>query len=448
MVMQIIEGLPSFLDCPGETLNLCVRGMVAVVRCDRFIARVSLPSGKIDWLVERTPVQFAEATSRLPRYINLFGADAVPWVAENIIAEILRTECGGMRVSARDAVTGVPLWEQFVPVPNSAEWAEPTPAWPGAQTEEIYGFIANDPQRLVVCMTRHTRRSMHYSPTVTVDTLPPFGCQTDAIRFDPSSGMIIWRATFKDVHVGILERRSFAGMWARSPRLGIIDFETGTNTILQELPHSLGWPVPDGLEVAVSWHSQDQVGVEWLDGHGHRVRAGAWSKQRVSKTYLHRTDAGLAVQINDQGLSWLENESRPLWTVRAKPYIYRVHRAPESDVFIGTDGNGGRLLAFDADSGEETLNLKPALGGVGHLVKIADHAMLASTFCVSRSYSAVPRLLVLSMMDRQYTLDNECFLLLATWEHGVICRIGRDGDRIAVFDLRSAGRCAEKGTAP
>jgi hypothetical protein len=251
---------------------------------------------------------------------------------------------------------------------------------------------------------------------------------------------VIWRAVFKDVHVGIIERRSFAGIWARSPRLGIIDFETGTNTILHELPHALGWPVPDGSQVAVSWHSKDRVGVEWFDRRGRHVRAEAWRKQGVSQTCLHLTDAGLAVQTNDQALSWLGNESRPLWTVRAKPYIYGVHRVPESDVFVGTDGNGGRLLAFDADSGRETLNLKPALGGVGHLVKIPGHAILASTFRVSRSYSVAPRLLVLSMLDRRHTLDSDCFLLLETWEHGLVCRTGRDGDRIAVLYLRSSGR--------
>ena len=104
-----------------------------------------------------------------------------------------------------------------------------------------------------------------------------------------------------------------------------------------------------------------------------------------------------------------------------------------------TDGNGGRLLAFDADSGQETLNLKPALGGAGHLLRIPGHTVLASTFCVSRSYSVAPRLLLLSMMDRQHTLDEECFLLLGPWEHGVVCRTGRDGGRIGVVDLRSPG---------
>src|SRR5690606_36293598 len=144
--------------------------------------------------------------------------------------------------------------------------------------------------------------------------------------------------------------------------------------------------------------------------------------------------------INAQGFSWLGIESRTLWSVRARPYIYQVQRAPESDVFIGTHGNGGRLLAFDANSGQRTLDLKPALGGVVDLVRIPGHPVLASTFRVCRSYSVVPRLLILSLWTRKQTLDDDCFLLLGTWEHGVVCRTGRDGERIAVCDLRSAGR--------
>jgi hypothetical protein len=433
--MNSIEGLPDIPKATGSFAS-SVHGTSAALRCDRFIARFSLLTRKVDWVVERTPAPFAESTSRLPRYINLFGAPALLWSNAHVVVEILSTECGGMRVSARDAMTGAQLWEHFVPIPGAADWAEAAPAWPGAQTEEIYGFVADDPNCLVVCMTRHTRRAALFSPDVTVDTIPPFACQTDAIRFEPSSGNVIWRATFEGVHVGILERRSFTGIWARSPRLGMIDFKTGTNTILHEFPHSLAWPVRDGGELAVSWHSRDRVGIEWIDEGGRRVRGGAWPQRRVSRTYLHPTDAGLGLQINDQGFSWLGNDSRPLWIARTKPYLYCVSRAAESDVFIGTDGNGGRLLAFDAHSGQETLNLKPALGGAGDLVKIPGHAVLAALFRVSRSYSAAPRLLILSMMDRQHTLDEECHALLGTWEHGVVYRTGQDGSRIAVIDLQ------------
>jgi hypothetical protein len=143
------------------------------------------------------------------------------------------------------------------------------------------------------------------------------------------------------------------------------------------------------------------------------------------------------LQTNAQGLTWLGDGTEPLWAVRAKPYIYRVHRVSDSDVFVGTDGNGGRLLAFDPNTGRETMNLKPTRSGVGHLTKLPGHNLLVSTFGVSRSHSVPARLLVLSMHDRQYTLEHECFLLLGTWEHGVVCRTGRRGEHIAVVDVRA-----------
>ena len=155
----------------------------------------------------------------------------------------------------------------------------------------------------------------------------------------------------------------------------------------------------------------------------------------MTRTYLHPTRAGLALQTNDQGFSWLGQECVPRWSVRAKPYIYRVHRATGTDVIVGTDGNGGRLLAFDADSGRESLNLKPALGGLGTLSAIPGSTTLVSTFCVSRSYAVPARLLVLSLTDRSHTLDHECVLLLGTWFGGAVCRTGRDRGRIGLVDL-------------
>jgi hypothetical protein len=439
MSTTYIDGLPAILDSDG-TLSLCVSGPSAFVRCARFIARISLPSGNIDWLVERSPTRMTDSVYRLTRKIDLFGSGYELWVSEqnHIVAELIPTECGAMNIAALHAATGTRLWEQFVAIPDAADWAEATPAWPGAQTEEIDAFIAKDPNRLVVCMARQTRRSGIYTPTYEVTTLPPYACQTDATRLDLSTGNPMWRADFQDVHVGIIERQSFTGIWSRSPRLGVINFESGTNTIVHELPHSLGWPVRDGLDVAVPWHSKGEVGIEWIDERGRRVRNGAWRQPRVVQTYVHPTEAGLGMQTNDQSFWWLGRECLPAWSVRAKPYIYRVRRAPDTDVFIGTDGNGGRLLALDAHSGRETLNLKPVLGGVGDLAKTHGHKVLVSAFRVSRSYSSPPRLLVLSMSDRRHRLDHECSLLLGTWEHGVICRAGRDGERIAIIDIRSS----------
>lgn len=174
--MNLIDGLPDFMDCDG-TLSIRVLGTSAFVHCARFIARIGLPSGRVDWLVERSPTTIVESVFRLPRRIDLFGSGSTLWVSEAAaaVAELISTECGGMTVSARNAATGAQLWEQFVPVPDAAVWAEATPAWPGAETEEIAAFIAQDPSRLIVCLARQTRRSMIYTPSIEVSKRPVAG---------------------------------------------------------------------------------------------------------------------------------------------------------------------------------------------------------------------------------------------------------------------------------
>jgi hypothetical protein len=435
MSVVFVGHLPGLVES-GVTLR--VKGDSAFLRASRFLARIRLPSGGIEWLVERPLVMPRQDVLRQPRYINPFGGGSPLWVSGlcDVLCEIMSTESGGITASARDATTGNLLWVQFIPVPNPAEWTEPEPAWPGAPTEEIYPFLASEERCLVVCLLRESRRVTNPDYGF---TLPAYVCQTDATRFDGTTGRVIWSSSYPEVRVGIIERRAFPGLWSFNRRLGIIDFETGTNTVLYDSPNTLGWPVIDGDSLAVPWHSTSEIGVSWLNRNSLRSREGSTPQRGVRSTMLHSTGAGMALQSNDQGLWWLGTGEHAIWRVRAKPYIYRVHSCPDTDVFIGTDGNGGRLLGFQPDTGAETVNLKPALGGVGLLEKVPGHDVLVGVFRTSRSYSVSPRLLIFSMKDRHYDLENECVELLGTWEHGAVCRVGENGERLAIVDLRSMG---------
>jgi hypothetical protein len=428
-----VNGLPG-LSNSGAALGLRACGLSAFVQSDRFISRISLESGSVAWLVERHPARMSESMWSLPRRISITGSRLWHSEADEVIAELSPTEDGGALVSARHAATGQSLWEYLIPIPAAASWAEPSPAWPGAPTEEIEAFFACDPTRLVVCISRQSRRSRIYTSATTVDTLPPYACQLDAIRLD-ASGVPIWQKDYPDVVVGILERRSFAGIWSSGQRVGVLDFETGANRVLQELPYKIGWPVHDNLSVAVPWHSSSEVGIAWLDERGNHVRQTKWRQPRVKTTCLHATEGGLALQVDDQTLSWL-GEDKPLWTIRAKPYIYRVHCSPGSDVFVGTDGRGGRLLAFNPVSGEEMLNLKPPLGGAGTLMKVPAHEILVAKFWTSHRDSIAGNLFVLTMRDRNHRFDCQCGELLGVWQHGAVCVTGKDGERLAIVDLR------------
>src|SRR5262249_42556869 len=161
---------------------------------------------------------------------------------------------------------------------------------------------------------------------------------------------------------------------------GLLDFEIGKNTIFYQSHCELGWPVRDNSEIVVPWHSKKDVGVDWIDVRGRRIRQTSWRESGVRSATLHATESGFGRQTNDQTLWWLGKGETPLWNVRAKPYIYRVESSRGTDVFVGTDGRGGRLFAFDQSSGQETLNIKPPMGGAGTLTKVGAHDVLVAKF--------------------------------------------------------------------
>ena len=435
-------GLIPVNDFPGLNkddggLYLQTHGLKAFIRSDRFIAHFSLEPAKVKWLIERPISKVNSKVWEHPRRIHVHGLRF--WISKplKIIVEIMNTKCGGLGVFARSTATGQQIWEQFIPTPKAAEWAEKKPAWPGAATEEINAFIADDPKNLVVCLFRQSRRSTCWtSEGLRVDTLPPYRCQLDMVRFDLLTGKTIWGNSYINVMVGILGVRDFKGIWTNGSLFGKINFVTGNNTIFHESDFKTGRPMIYGKSIALPWHGKGKVGINWFTKRGKLVDQVEWRQPRVEDVRMHSTDSGLAIQINHQFLGWLGQDHKPLWQVRAKPYIYRVYATPNSDVFIGTDGNGGRLFAFNKQTGEETLNMKPASWGLGDLEKVPGHDILVTPFATKRSTYAMRHLLVLSMKDKRYNMDNLCYQLLGVWKHGAILKDGNDPERLVLAEVR------------
>jgi hypothetical protein len=130
-----------------------------------------------------------------------------------VVAEICERPDGDLQLVARNAQTGVLCWEHLLPIPEPANWAEPTPAWPGAPTEEIDAFLADDPQNLVVCLNRESRQTRISDPVNQrqVMALPKFACELDGTRFDPQTGRSVWRSSFRGVTLGF---------WSGTPSWG------------------------------------------------------------------------------------------------------------------------------------------------------------------------------------------------------------------------------------
>lgn len=434
--MIIIDSLPGLGD-ENTWITQCVIGTSAILASPTFLARICLETGVVRWLIERDVPVVAMSAGPVRVVVSEF-CNKVLWVdaAESVVVDLRPSQDGGCTLTAHCFLSGRPLWVRNFSVPESAEWAESTPAWPGAPTEEIDAFLADSQNCLVLCMSRQTRRSRLSSPSRNIHCtyLPPYRCQLDAARIDPQTGTTIWANEYRDVHVGIIERRCFRGIWACASRAGRLDFETGANQILYEYDATLGWPVRHDSRIAISWHNHRDVGVDSFDDNGTRICVARLRRPKVKLTMLHSVGAGLALQINDQGLCWLGQGAEALWEARCKPYIYRVYRGTNGDVFVGTDGNGGRLFGFDSATGEEILNLKPSSGGFGSLVAVKELGLLVTPF------SAKPRhggLLILNTSNRSQHMIPGVYALIGQWNRGVVCRYGAKLDQLAIIDLAS-----------
>lgn len=410
MSVKFLDHLPDLDDFDGH-FGLVVHGLKAFLRTPSYLVCIDLPTAKTDWLIERSAESHGD---------NHF------WISDNgeLLAEIQTDTRREISVCLRNPQTGREVWKQSFPCPDPAD-----------------AFFAADSQRLVILRSRQSQiqKLLRPAPADVVTEVRPRATPTTASRLDPVTGATIWSDAFPNLLVRDVERADFTGLWCRSPWLGFLDLESGVNTIIHQSSNELGWsPIRVGATSAVAWHSRKEIGINWFDEHGTRIRYCVIDKPGARDTRLCDSGAGLALNLNSAEMFWWFGDGdQPLWSGRAKPYIYRVHRAPGTDLFVGTDGNGGRLYGFDPKTGVETLNLKPALGGVGDLSRLPGQNTLVASFRVSKSYSVSPRLLVVSMDDGSHYLDYECEDLLGTWQHGAICRAGKEGERLAIVDLRS-----------
>ena len=414
MSITYIDGLPGFEDADCR-VRVQVNGAALFVKSPLCLARIELSTGNVDWLVDRSLSD--EPKRRVRERVLVWGKDL--WISDDgtLVAELLPSQDGGLLVSVRDAQTSKSVWEKSIPVDVACD-----------------AFFAADDKRLVVCLFRESRR---VAVADGKDKLPPCKCHADVTRFEPQTGQLMWSGSFPGLHVSMIERETFRGLWTNQNKLGRLDLETGSNAIIHEFPYELGRVVSIGTGLAVSWHNTREVGVSWLDEHGAQTDSCVIPEARVHSTRLHNTGAGLGLQLNDaEKVWWLGEHRQPLWNVKAKPYVYRVWRQAGGDLFVATDGNGGRVFGFDADSGHETLNLKPALYGVGSLTRVGESSTLVASFRASKSQSKPPSLLILSMTDRSHRFAYECQLLEGTWQHGAICRTGDRCERLAIIDLR------------
>ena len=159
----------------------------------------------------------------------------------------------------------------------------------------------------------------------------------------------------------------------------------------------------------------------------------SWSEKNVKDIRSWPTNFGVAIQVNDQKIVWTTEGDR-IWEQKSKPYVYRVFAADQSDIFVATDGNGGRLLGFNRTDGQETFNFRPVFGGLGHSHFFENAHLAVALVSVKKSHWAPSKLLFFKTDTKEMQLGEDCWQILSDWKRGVVFVTGEKKGKIAILD--------------
>lgn len=297
------------------------------------------------------------ADRNAPRQISTFKG--VVWFHEqsNRIVELLKDGVGCLAV-CRDGSTGHVLWRVQVPLPEPAEWAEALPAWPGAPTEELQAFLAQETDYLVVCIARTSRRWRTQE-----HDFPPYRSQLDLLRLDPVSGELMYQRSHADIVIDILERQHFVGTFRARRGAGIVDWSSGDARMLVTTPVCPYPPLSRLEDIVVGWKVRGGVELRAIErSNGAVMHAHFHKRSGVKRARLLSTDQASILHINSQFLLPLSAELEPHWEARTPPHVYSVLHREGEPIIVETAGQGGYLFVIDPATGAELLKEKTLYG--------------------------------------------------------------------------------------
>ncbi len=437
------DALPTFdenltLDKVLGDLEVATAGSYCLIRKSDFLALCSLKTGEVNWCESRSAPHGNSDPSR-DTFCDLLLWGTKLWIGllEKVVAEIFYHQPDSVKLVARCLETGKILWQHIYHRPPLEPWAEKEPAWPGAPQEETYVFLARSENNLVLCVHRRTRSVRITTSEFTVSHTPPFQCQTDLYSFEPTSGAIRWSTVQLGLKLNILEAKDFQGLWANEGQAGWIDFDSGKVNIIDREADCFGTPTIYRNDGYFPWFNKKSKRIgyfrtnERMEPHCDH----SWIEKGVREIKGWPTSDGVAIQINDQKITWTTAGDR-IWEQRAKPYVYRVFATSVSDVFVATDGAGGRLLGFDRTHGQETFSFRPVLGGLGHTYFFEEAQIAVASVAMKKSHWVPSRLLRLSTDSKTTDFVASCWMILSRWSHGVVFLSGEKERRLSVLDLQ------------
>ncbi len=149
--------------------------------------------------------------------------------------------------------------------------------------------------------------------------LPKFRCRLEITRLDPASGESLWEVHHEDVHVGLLEREAFDGLFSAPRRFGVISWHDGAVRELLQTPQAkLAWPRQRGGDAVLAYHCRGHLHITAVDLETGRQRVDRSIPVRASRSVdLYLTGALGIVNIDAHTYVPLDSDLRPTAVVKA-----------------------------------------------------------------------------------------------------------------------------------
>lgn len=444
MKTSAFDSLPPFdesltRDAILGDLEVVTAGEHCLVRKTGFLGLCSLKTGKVNWCVTRNaPEGNRDPSSDV--FSNLLFWGTKLWIGLNdqVVAEIFYEAPESAKLVARCMRTGNVLWEYVHPRPPLEPWAEEKPAWPGAPQEEAYAFLARSENSLVLCLHRRTRCHGLATSEFTVFENPPFQCQTELYSFEPTSGALRWSKVQIGLRLDLLEWKDFKGVWVNEGQAGWLDLDSGVVCTIERVGCRFGMPAVYGEFGYFPWFDKKSKRVGYIRVN-QRMEVNcdySWNEKGVRDITAWPSNCGVALQVNDQKVIWTTAGER-VWEQRAKPYVYSVFATDNSDIFVATDGAGGRLLGFDRTLGHETFNFRPVFCGLGDTHFFKEAQIAVASVAMKKSHWVPSKLLVFNTETKAMDFASSCWHILSPWSGGVVFVSGEKDRRIAFLDLNA-----------
>lgn len=323
-----------------------------------------------------------------------------------------------LRLTTHDTKTGDQLWEKEIYIEPSDMEGIPHL---GPQYPEL--FCASGTVDVVVCSL--------YRDNKTHGLL--------VHRIAKENGKLVWTRKIEEGSIDLLRAEQFDGPFWTASTVGFIDLESGEVHQTDPLPDQPVWPTRVGDKIyfpsvssssATAWETD--IYCSSLDPI---IRV---DQKRITEAQVYTADNQPVLRINQNTL-WFKSTKGKETQIKFKPWVYGVAASVGGPLFVMTDGNGGRMLAYDRANGKELLNLKPTIGGYGSHAFLENHALIVAAEVTKRDWSQ-RALRIFSTTNCKHTLlPIGGYLLSAHHDHALIqARDSQDPNSFTLLDLREA----------